>query len=218
MKKYVLKAMPTAALILCAVSLLVSCASTAGARKTTPEVIDYKDKKFGKKVPDWVTMEVRELEARKENADVYVFKFISPRGKSLEGVRSITQSLDMPQQVAQMAGVRMKQKAAATATDNLDAVGQAVIRAAETMANVSVSGIRQEAEFWTQDRYFNEDGDVSEESFTYYALYTIPKSVMDKIIKTQIKNALEGVSPKSQEEKDAMERAVNIFENGLVIE
>ena len=131
MKKYVLKAMPTAALILCAVSLLVSCASTAGARKTTPEMIDYKDKKFGKKVPDWVTME---------------------------------------------------------------------------------------AEFWTQDRYFNEDGDVSEESFTYYALYTIPKSVMDKIIKTQIKNALEGVSPKSQEEKDAMERAVNIFENGLVIE
>ena len=124
MKKYVLKAMPAAALILCAVSLLVSCASTAGARKTTPEMIDYKDKKFGKKVPDWVTMEVRELEARKENADVYVFKFISPRGKSLEGVRSITQSLDMPQQVAQMAGVRMKQKAAATATDNLDAVGR----------------------------------------------------------------------------------------------
>ncbi|MEL3907292.1 MAG: hypothetical protein P1P65_09775 [Treponema sp.] len=220
MKKILFNAIALSA-VLSAVCITVSCASAPSAapkKGQTSQMVDYKDKKFGKSVPYWVTMEVRELEARKEYAESYVFKFESPRGKSLEGVRSITQNLDAPQQIAQMAAVRMKNKAAGTGTDTADAAGQAVIRAAETLGSVHISGLRREADFWTQDRYFDAAGEVTEESFTYYVIYTVPRETMDKIIKSELKKALEGVQARSAEEQDALKRAQNIFENGLSVD
>lgn len=221
MHKFVFKAMITITMVICVSFTAVSCKSVPtemGPKNPASQMVDYKDKKFGKTVPEWVTMEIRELEARAEYADFYVFKFESPRGKSLEGVRSITQNLNAPQQIAQMAGARMKNKAVGASTDTADAVGQAVIRATETLGNVNISGLRREADFWTQDRYFDADGKVTEESFTYYVIYTVARDTMDKIIKAELKKALEGVSAKSAEERDAIKRAQDLFENGLVIE
>ena len=224
MKRNVFCGLCIVAAIVCAAGMAVSCKSTpAGAKAAAVQapavqMIDYEGKKFGKRVPDWVTMEVRELESRKEYADYYVFKFESPRGKSLEGVRSITQNLDMPQQIAQMAAVRMKNKAAASSTDTADAAGQAVIRATETLGNITISGLRRDMDFWTQDRYFDAAGDITEESFTYYALYTVDRETMDKIIKAELEKAIEGVPAKSAEEQAALKRVQDIFENGLFIE
>ena len=208
-----------AAVMVCTAGITASCKSTPATSKIpASRMIDYQDKKFGKSIPNWVTMDVRELEMRKEYAGYYVFKFESPRGKSLEGVRSITENLNVPQQIAQMAAVRMKNKAAASSTDTAGTAGQAVIRAAETVGSVTISGLRREADFWTQDRYFDTNGDVTEESFTYYVLYTISRETMDKIIKAELKKALEGLPAKSAEERDAIKRAQDIFERRLFIE
>lgn len=217
--KNVFRGLFIAAIIVYIAGMAASCTSTPAVSKgTASQMIDYKDKKFGKGIPGWVTMDIRELEARKEYSGSYVFKFESPRGKSLEGVRSITENLNVPQQIAQMAGARMKSKAVASSLDTANAAGEAVIRAAETLANITISGLRREADFWTYDRYFDADGNVSEESFTYYVLYTVERETMDKIIKAELKKAIEGVPAKSAEEQDALKRAQDIFENGLSID
>lgn len=203
-----------------AMTIIFSCASKPGKRtafQDTPEykVIDFKDKAMGGEIPEWVTLSTDELEKTKYQKD-YVFVISGPEGQSREGVLSIAKNLDAPQEIAQMVTVRIKTKAAGHGIDSKDVTGQAVVRAAETISKAKITGLRKRGEFWVKKRFFNAKGETEKEVYEVKVLYTVPRDVIDELIKHELKKALGQVSPKmSEEDKTSAIKAEEIFKNGL---
>lgn len=215
MKKFMCKIVLTAV-----AAAIMSCASKPESKtafKDTPEykVIDFKDKAMGAEIPDWVTAGIDELEQTKYPKD-YVFVISSPEGQSREGVLSIAKNLDAPQEIAQMVTVRIKSKAVGHGIDSKDVTGQAVVRAAETISKAKITGLRKRGEFWVKKRFFNSKGETEKEIFEAKVLYTVPRDVIDELIKNELKKALGQVAPSmSEEDKASAARAEDIFKNGL---
>lgn len=197
-----------------------SCASKPADKSAfvdTPEykVIDFKDKAMGGEIPDWVTLGIEELENTKYSKD-YVFVISSPEGQSREGVLSIAKNLDAPQEIAQMVMVRIKSKAVGHGIESKDVTGQAVVRAAETISKAKITGLRKRGEFWVKKRFFNKKGDIEKEIYEAKVLYTVPREIIDELIRNELKKALGQTVPSmSEEDKASAARAEDIFKNGL---
>lgn len=204
-----------------AAGLLVSCASTKGS--TMPEVsaevkkpvlLDHKNLKWGKEMPEWVAMEPQELEAKDQYKDMYLFKFESPRSKSLEGAELWTRDFSVPSELARTVKMRIESKAAAAAVGDKDKVEGYIEDIVKTITDTKLSGFKKVSDYWIQQRYFDDKGKPAGDDYTYIVLYSIDRNTLDRLIDDAISGADE-VKPKTEEEERARELVKNALHEGI---
>lgn len=179
-----------------------------------PEIIDHKNFKWAKDVPVWVAQEPQELEKSSDYKDVYLFKFESPRSKSLEGAELWTRDFSVPSEMARMVRMRVESKAAAAAAGDKDRIDGYLEDIVKTITDTELSGFKKESDYWVQMRYFDADGKPEADDFTYIALYSISKKTLDRLINDAISGA-DKIKPKTEEERTVRERVKEALKEGL---
>ncbi|MFQ3620854.1 MAG: hypothetical protein SNJ78_07905, partial [Spirochaetales bacterium] len=85
-----------------------------------PDILDHKNYKWGREPPEWVTMNVDELEKLEKYKDSYVFKFESPRAKDLQGAELWTKNFVANAEIAQQVRNRVQVKFAGAAAGDMN--------------------------------------------------------------------------------------------------
>lgn len=201
------------------VGMVLGCSSspqTSGIGQVSdkvkkPELVDHKNLKWGKEAPIWVTKEAQELETEAQYKDLYLFKFESPRAKSLEGAELWTRDFSVPSEMARMVKMRVESKAVAAAAGDKDLITGYLEDIVKTITNTRLSGFKKVSDYWIQQRYYNAKGEPESDDYTYLVLYSIPKSTLDRLISDAITGADEK-KPKTEEEarvRDLVRNAIN---------
>ncbi len=178
-----------------------------------PDILDHKNYKFGREIPDWVFMEGFEIEQLREYRDFYVFKFESPRAQSLQGAQMWARNFQAAAELAQTIRNRVEVKFAGSAAGDLDRVDEYLEEVVNSLSTAQFSGYRPEADYWLKLRYYDAEGDVAEEAYTYYVMYTIPREVLDRTVMRALEEADDETV--SDEERRVRNRVKDAFENGL---
>ena len=180
-----------------------------------PVLLDHENYKFGKDMPDWVMMDANEIQQLDQYEDYYVFKFESPRAQSLQGAKIWTRNFEASAQLAQTVRNEVQSKFAGAAVGDTDFIETYQEQVVATFSEAQFSGYAPVADYWIEMRYFDADGDVEEDAFTYFVLYTIEKDTLDRMIQTALDQAEEEAQPETDEEERAKQRVEEAFENGL---
>ena len=214
-----------ATLVLLTLLMIAGCASEPEPRPVTadvpepvarrPDVLDHKNYRFGRDVPDWVVLSALELEEQSRFDDVYVFKFESPRAQSLQGAELWTRNFSAASEIAQTVRNRVQTKFAGAAVGDMDLVENYMEQVVLTFSDAEFSGYRPVDDYWMQMRYYTPDGAVDEDAYSYYVLYTIPRPTLDRMIRNALDDAARRNQPASEEEQTARDRVKEAFENGL---
>ncbi|HUX50451.1 MAG TPA: hypothetical protein VMW73_06615 [Spirochaetia bacterium] len=185
--------------------------ATPGAAMEAPsfKIIENQNSALGGQIPFWVAMDTGALEQDSRFKDNYVFK-IEQTGASLSGVKVLANNLDAPSEIARLVNMRVQQKFAGAQVGDQNAVSQYFENVVKTLADVTVSGFRKYGEFWVLKQYF-DNGSPGKKEYSYYVLYTIPRTKVDDLIKS----AIDQTQPQSDAQKTAKERVRQIFEGGL---
>jgi hypothetical protein len=178
-----------------------------------PDIMDHKNYKFGREIPDWVFMEGFEIEQMRDYRDFYVFKFESPRAQSLQGAQMWARNFQAASELARTIRNRVEVKFAGSAAGDMDRVDEYMEEVVESLSTAEFTGYRPEADYWVQLRYYNADGDVSEEAYTYYVLYTIPRDALDQLVMRALEQADD--EEVSAEERRVREEVKDAFADGL---
>ncbi len=178
-----------------------------------PDILDHKNYKFGREIPDWVFMEAYEIEQFRDYRDFYVFKFESPRAQSLQGAQMWARNFQAASELTQTIRNRVEVKFAGSAAGDMDRVDEYMEEVVSSLSSAQFSGYRPEADYWVELRYYDAEGEVAEEAYTYYVMYTIPKEILDRTVMKALEEAdEESVSPEARRARD---RVKDAFENGL---
>ncbi|TVR60114.1 MAG: hypothetical protein EA426_05680 [Spirochaetaceae bacterium] len=201
--------------------LLSACASAPGpdARPSAPEpilrrpdILDHKNYRFGRDVPEWVFLDQIELEQLSEFDGYYVFKFESPRARSLDGAQLWTRNFTAASQIAQIVRNRVQVRFAGAAAGDMDAIETYMEQVVQSFSDVEFSGYVPAADYWVQMRYYRPDGSVEEDAYTYLVLYQIPRTTLDRMIR----EALESVDrATSEDEQTVRDRVKEAFAAGM---
>lgn len=177
-----------------------------------PDLLDHKNYKWGKEPPEWVTMNVDELEKLDKYKDVYVFKFESPRAKDLQGAELWTKNFTAASEIAQQVKNRVQVKFAGAAAGDMNKLETYMEQVVKSFSDSTFAGYKQVDSYWVQMRYYKPDGSVDEDAYTYLALYTIPKATLDELVRKALDEAAEANKPKSPDEETARQRVKEAFE------
>ncbi|MFP4300849.1 MAG: hypothetical protein ACLFPW_01860 [Spirochaetaceae bacterium] len=180
-----------------------------------PDMLDHKNYKWGREVPDWVVMSSQELEEMDRFDDQYVFKFESPRAQDLQGAELWTRNFQAASQIAQVVRNRVQTKFAGAAAGDMDMLETYMEQVVQSFSDAQFSGYQPVEDYWVQMRYYNDDGSVDEDAYTYLVLYTIPEQTLDRMINEALDQAENENQPETEEEETARERVKEAFENGL---
>lgn len=206
------------------VAMLAGCATvdkSAGGGKLNakatkrPDIIDHKNMKWGKEPPEWVAMDRDEIEKSGKYGDVYIFKFESERGKDLEGSELWLKNFSVGSEISRLVSQRVNDKAVSAAEGNKDKVGAFTKELVSIVSQSTINGLKKESDYWVLQRYYDADGEAEGDYYSSLILYTIPKQILDGIVKEAIKQANAKVSPATPEEKDAQETVMKAFDAGL---
>ncbi|MCX7786788.1 MAG: hypothetical protein N2442_03715 [Spirochaetes bacterium] len=176
-----------------------------------PDILDHKNYKWGREPPEWVTMNVDELQKLDKYKDVYVFKFESPRAKDLQGAELWTKNFTAAAEIAQQIRNRVQVKFAGAAAGDMNKLEGYMEQVVKSFSDTTVVGYKQVDSYWVQMRYYKPDGNVEEDAYTYLALYTIPKTVLDEQIRKALDEAAVANKPRSPDEETARKRVKDAF-------
>ena len=177
-----------------------------------PDMLDHKNYKWGTQPPEWVTMNVTDLEAMDKYKSDYVFKFESPRAKDLQVAEPWTKTFTAAAEIAQQVRNRVQVKFAGAAAGDMNQLGSYMEQVVKSFSDATFTGFKQKDSYWVQMRYYKPDGNVDQDAFTYLALYTIPQATMDELVRKALEEAGQTVKPKTPEEQTARKRVQEAFE------
>jgi hypothetical protein len=180
----------------------VSCASTKPKPAPSPApvlkptatkvVIEHKNTMLGGEVPEWVTMEIGDIEATPKYKDSYVFRGEAVGG-SEAGAKLLATQMDVDTQIARMINLRVQNlfSGAQVGDDkNLENYMENIVK---SLADAKISGWRNMANFWVQYEYTA----TKKQEFRYFVLFTIPKET----VKALLADALQKQPPADTKEK-----------------
>ncbi|MDR2588349.1 MAG: hypothetical protein LBC67_02875 [Spirochaetales bacterium] len=180
-----------------------------------PDMLDHKNFKWGTQPPEWVTMNIDELEALDKYKNDYAFKFESPVAQNLQGAELWTKNFTAGAEIAGQVKTRVQAKFAGAAAGDINELGTYMENTVKSLSDASFSGFRQRDNYWVQMRYYKEDGNKDKDGFTYLALYTIPRTTLDKMIQDALAGAESTEKPKTENEKTARERVKESLKEGF---
>jgi hypothetical protein len=197
--------------------VLAACASTSKSEPTpapqtaTPApkaaakfvIIDHKNAAFGGDIPDWVTMEVSDIEAQPKYKDQYAFVF-DGTGDNLEGTRLKVNNLNAAGEIARFISVRVQALfAGAQAGDdkNLSTYMENIVK---SLAQVQLSGFRKISDYWVQRQFT----DTQKTEFNYKVLYVIDKATIKQMLADQV-GAQKADTPEQQTAQDKVKKIID---------
>jgi hypothetical protein len=180
-----------------------------------PDMIDHKNFKWGTQPPEWVTMNVDDLEALEKYKNDYVFKFESPIAQNLQGAELWTKNFTANSEIAGQVRTRVQAKFAGAAAGDMNELGSYMENTVKSLSDATFSGYRQRDDYWVKMRYYKPDGTPGQEGYTYLALYTIPRATLDKLISDALGSADSGEKPKTENEKAARDRVKEALAEGF---
>ncbi|MCK4515249.1 MAG: hypothetical protein KAU31_08325 [Spirochaetaceae bacterium] len=191
-------------------------AGCAGGPPTEPaqfeepsfKIIEYKNSALGAEVPDWVTMDVGELEDDFEGE--YIFRF-EQTGQNLTGVKNIADNMNAPAEVARLVSTRVQQKFAGAQVGDQDFVETYFENVVRTVSDAEINGLRKYGDFWVLKEYYDEKGNPTEREYEYYTMYRISSDQVDDLIE----RAISGLDAQTEEEQTARERVREIMNDGI---
>jgi hypothetical protein len=215
--------------VLCFAALIASFAGCGSSGETTtssgaaivtpavkqPDMLDHKNFKWGTQPPEWVTMNIDDLEALDKYKDDYVFKFESPIAQNLQGAELWTRNFTANSEIAQQVQNRVQAKFTGAAAGDMNDLGSYMENTVKSLSDAQFSGYRQRDNYWVKMRYYRADGNVDQEGFTYLALYTIPRRTLDDLIQKALGSAAAAEKPKTENEQRARDIVKNAFEEGM---
>lgn len=172
-----------------------------------PDILDHKNYRFGRDVPEWVFLDQIELEQLSEFDGYYVFKFESPRARSLDGAQLWTRNFTAASQIAQIVRNRVQVRFAGAAAGDMDAIETYMEQVVQSFSDVEFSGYVPAADYWVQMRYYRPDGSVEEDAYTYLVLYQIPRTTLDRMIREALESADGATSENEQTVRDRVKEA-----------
>jgi hypothetical protein len=195
---------------------LVVLAGCAGGPPTAPaefeepsfKIVEYKNSALGAEVPEWVTMDVGELEDDFE--DEYIFRF-EQTGANLTGVKNIADNMNAPAEVARLVSTRVQQKFAGAQVGDENFVETYFENVVRTVAEAELNGLRKYGDFWVLKEYYDEKGNPTERQYEYYTMYRISAAQVDDLIE----RAISGLDAQTEEEQTARDRVREIMDEGI---
>lgn len=192
--------------------LAVSCGGgpanqTAEIAAPSFTIIEHKNSALGGGVPDWTTMDTGALEADDRFEDMYVFKF-EQSGGDLTGVKTISDNMNAPSEVARLISTRVQQTFAGAQVGDDEFVETYFENIVKTVAQAEINGLRKYGDFWVKKQYLTDDGEPGEIEYTYYTLYTIDQDRIEGLIE----NAIAGLEATTEEEESARDRVRTLLD------
>lgn len=224
MKKHAIFALLSVLIVaICASCATVDKSATAESGKPklsvkpakTPETIDHKNMKWGKEPPEWVDMETGDIEKAGTYGDVYVFKFESEKGKDLEGTQIWIKNFSVGSEISRLISQRVQDRAVSAAEGNKDKTVGFTKELVKIVSEATINGLKKESDYWLLRRWFTPEGDVEGDFYSACILYSIPKNILDGIVKEAIKQANMKEPTKTPEEKDVRETVMKAFDAGM---
>ena len=225
---YSMKKVVTLLFVACLVTVaFVSCETTGQSSNSStqkmnmksnvkrPEIVDHKDAKWGKEAPGWVSMERDEIESSGKYGDVYIFKFESEKGKDLDGSMLWLSNFEVAREISRLVSQRVQDKAVAAANGSKNVSGAWTQEVTKTLSEATINGLKKESDYWVLRRFYDAKGEVEGDFYTALILYSVPKAVLDEIVKDAVKKANSNVPPKTQEDQKAYDLVQQAFENGF---
>ena len=179
-----------------------------------PDLLDHKNFKFGRDLPDWVVLEANEIESQDLYPGNYVFKFESPRAQDLQGAQLWTRNFIAAAELSQIVRDRVQVKFAGAAAGDIDVLETYLEQLVRRVSESEFSGYRPVSDYWLQLRYYDSDGAAEEDAYTYIVLYTIPTETLDGLIQQSLDGA-DAEAPASEEERSARNLVRDAFSDGL---
>jgi hypothetical protein len=197
-------------LILAVIAGCASAPPTAPAEFVEPtfKIVEYKNSALGAAVPDWVTMDVGELED--DFDDEYVFRF-EQTGEDLTGVKNIADNMNAPSEVARLVSTRVEQVFAGAQVGDENFVETYFENVVKTVTNAQLNGLRKYGDFWVLKEYYDNRGRATNREYEYYTLYRISQAQVDDLIA----RAIDGLDAVTEEEKSARDRVREILSDGI---
>lgn len=198
-------------LSIAAVLLMTGCPSGG----TAPKLIDYQGKEFDKEPPEWYFMSVDEVESTGTYEDKYVYKFESEASDSKKGAELLLENFDVPRAIAREVSTRVKNKAATAVVGDNDFIETYMEDVVQVLAEAQIAGLKKDASFWVLKEYKDPELETLTQKYTVTVLYTVDKKVLDKLIMDTLNGQGINSKPKTEEEKTAINRVKQAFEEGL---
>lgn len=222
MKKHVMLALLSTMIVaICASCATVEKSSAGNGTKLNvkaskrPEIIDHKNMKWGKEPPEWVSMERDTIEKSGTYGDVYIFKFESEKGKDLEGSQLWLKNFAVASEISRLISQRVSDKVASAAEGNKDQVASFTKELVRIVSEATINGLKKESDYWVLQRYYSAEGDIEGDFYSAVILYSVPKNILDGIIKEAIKQANSKDPVKTPEEKDVRDTVIKAFDAGM---
>ena len=207
-------------------SVFMSCETTESSSTSSnpmaiaksvkkPDVIDHKNEKYGKGMPEWVGEEAIDIEKTGKYGDTYIFVFESEKAEDLEGAQVWLSNFSAAREIVRQISQRVSDKAASAVAGNKNALGGYTKELVKIVSEATVTGFKKESDYWVQRRYYTPEGEVEGDFYTVLALYSIPKAILDEILREALKAASGRVPPKTPEEQEAYDEVQRAFEEGF---
>jgi hypothetical protein len=180
-----------------------------------PDLLDHKNYVFGRDVPEWVMMDQGEIETLDRYKNDYVFKFQSPGAQNLQGAELWTKNFTANSEIAAQIRTRVQAKFAGSAAGDMNDLVSYMENTVKSLSDATFSGYRERENYWIQQRHYKADGSVDRDDFTYYSLYTIPRSTLDQLVNKALNDADIADKPKTENERTARERVKEAFAEGF---
>lgn len=179
-----------------------------GSKKKNYEIIDHKNMQFDKDIPEWVSLELHEIEelSQYKSKDLVMFVFDQQEVKDLEAGKIWIKNFTVASEIAKHISQRIQDRAAAAVAGNSSGMGAYMEEIVSSISEANITGLKKEGDYWTQRRFFDADGEVKGEYYSMYILYSVPRKMLEGILKDAIDKANGKIPAKTQEEIDARGR------------
>lgn len=213
--------------LVCTLALVIGCSTPSQTAEEAredmssqsmvkrPDILDHKNYKWGKDVPDWVLLDNQQLEEIGDYKDFYMFKFESPRAQDLQGAELWTKNFTAASEIASAVKNRVQVKFAGAAAGDMDMLETYMEQTVKSLSDATYTGFVKVDDYWVQMRYYTPEGEVDEDAYTYVILYKMPKNVLDELVQNSLDNAEAVEKPKTEDEKTARNRVKEAFSDGL---
>jgi hypothetical protein len=171
----------------------MSCGTTDSGKNTgvsaskqstpPPKTIDHKYAALGKNAPDWLTLEILDLEKLKDYDGMYVFKFESEPKETKEAAALFMSNFNVTRAIARMISTRVQNKATTAVVGDASKVEAYMEEVNKVLAEATYTGSRMTNDYWVLREYYNPDGSIKYQGYIQYQLWIVPKTVVNKALK-----------------------------------
>ena len=114
-----------------------------------------------------------------------------------------------------MVVARINDKVASAVEGNKDLVAAFTKELTTIVSQATINGLKKETDYWVLRRFYNASGEVEGNFYTALILYSVPRSILDDVIKEAIKQANLKTLPKTPEEEDVRSTVIKAFNSGI---